>query len=456
LVAVSLSWAVVVDLTPPTERPYVGSSQHNSALELASGYNGLSRLVGRGNELINSNGGFNTGAADGNASESKGGYGPPGGGPGGGGPGGVGENGEKGPLRLLNQQLAGQIGWLLPLAVVGLLVASRQQRLQLPLDRRQGALVLWGTWLLTMVSFFSVAGMFHRYYLVMLAPAVAALVGIGATALWKDYRKPGLRGWVLPVALVGMAAVQDYILWDYEGWPLWLGPGISGLCLAAAGVLVVARLKRRSEVRISQNFLVGAAVVGMLALLVAPAAWASYDVLGGGGGGGGGPVSAGPRPIQTEGGPGGPPGGGPPRGGPGGPGGRDADPALVEYLQANKGDAEYLVAVDRAMGASPIILNTDERVINLTGFEGHDPVFTADEISKLANEGAVRFFMVPDGEADDDGGPGGPGMPMESVTWVQDNCEKVPEEEWQSPDAEGQGGPPGRAPALYDCATGGR
>src|SRR4051794_39190849 len=95
LLVVSLSWAVVVDLTPSTERPYVGSSQNNSALELASGYNGLSRLVGRGNELINPQGGFNLGSASDGQSAQEG---PGPGGPGGG-PGGVGENGEKGPLR---------------------------------------------------------------------------------------------------------------------------------------------------------------------------------------------------------------------------------------------------------------------------------------------------------------------------------------------------------------------
>jgi 4-amino-4-deoxy-L-arabinose transferase-like glycosyltransferase len=454
LLVVSLSWAVVVDLTPSTERPYVGSSQHNSALELASGYNGLSRLVGRGNGLINPQGGFNVGSAD----DGQSAQGPGPGGPGGGGPGGVGENGEKGPLRLLDQQLGGQIGWLLPLAVVGLLVAGSQRRLRLPLGRRQGALVLWGMWLLTMYGFFSVAGMFHRYYLVMLAPAIAALVGIGVTALWKDYRNPGWRGWLLPLTLVGIAAVQDYILWAYEGWPLWLAPGISGLCLVAAGVVAISRLRKGQEVRaISSNLLVGAAVVGMMALLIAPAAWSSYRVFHGGGGGG--PmVAAGPRPAESggPGGPGGPPGGGPPpggppRGGPGGPGGGN-DSALVEYLQANKGNAEYLVATTDAHRASSLILNTDDKVIDANGFEGHDPVFTADEIAGLVDTGAVRFLLT-------GGGPGGSNS--EAASWAQDNCEQVPQEEWQSPDAGEQGGggppgPPGRGQTLYDCGTGGR
>jgi hypothetical protein len=118
---------------------------------------------------------------------------------------------------------------------------------------------------------------------------------------------------------------------------------------------------------------------------------------------------------------------------------------LVEYLQANKGDAEYLVAISDAHRASSIILNTDDKVIDLNGFEGHDPVFTADELAGLVNEGAVRFFLA----------GGGPGSDSESASWVQDNCQQVPQEEWQSPEAKGQGGRPGRAPTLYDCSVGG-
>jgi hypothetical protein len=117
---------------------------------------------------------------------------------------------------------------------------------------------------------------------------------------------------------------------------------------------------------------------------------------------------------------------------------------LLEYLQANKGDAEYLLATSNAMSASPIILDTDEKVINLNGFEGHDPVFRADELAGLVDEGAVRFFLT-------GGGPSSSGM--ESTGWIEDNCEQVPEEEWQSPDAEGQGGPPGGERALYDCSV---
>src|SRR5579884_3096460 len=43
MLTISLSWAVAVDLTPATQRPYVGSTQDNSELSLAFGYNGLNR-----------------------------------------------------------------------------------------------------------------------------------------------------------------------------------------------------------------------------------------------------------------------------------------------------------------------------------------------------------------------------------------------------------------------------
>src|SRR5919112_4397367 len=226
LLVVSLSWAIAVDMTPADQRPYVGSSENNSALNLAFGYNGATRLFGREGAL----GASGQAVQENIQGEMPGGEGF---GPGGGGPGGVGENGEPGPLRLLDEQLAGQIGWLLPLAVIGLLAASWQKRPQLPLERKHKALVLWGMWLLTMGVFFSIAGMFHRYYMVMLAPGVAALVGAGIVALWNDYRSPGWRGWLLPLTLSGMAVLHAYIILTYydQGWSRWLAAVIVGLCV---------------------------------------------------------------------------------------------------------------------------------------------------------------------------------------------------------------------------------
>jgi 4-amino-4-deoxy-L-arabinose transferase-like glycosyltransferase len=270
----------------------------------------------------------------------------------GGGPGGECENGGPGPFRLLDEQLAGQIGWFLPLAVAGLIAAGWQRYPQLPLGRRHRALVLWGTWLLTMVVFFSTAGQFHRYYTVMLAPAIAALVGAGAVALWNDYLSPGRRGWLLPFSLLGMAALHTYILlvYDDEDWSRWLLYAIAGLCLVAAAGLLILRL--RPSLKVSGYYSAGVVATSILTLLIAPTVWATYTVWQDGGR----MATAGPQTVQGSswGGPsGGPPSGHSDR--------RDtADPALMDYLQVNQGDAKCLVATNNARSASPIILAIGE------------------------------------------------------------------------------------------------
>ncbi len=86
-------WVAIVQLWPAGSRPYVGGSQHNSILELTLGYNGFGRLTG--NEV---------GSV--------------------GGAGGIGGRwGSTGVLRMLGSEVGGQIGWLLPAALV-LLVAG--------------------------------------------------------------------------------------------------------------------------------------------------------------------------------------------------------------------------------------------------------------------------------------------------------------------------------------------
>jgi hypothetical protein len=145
----------------------------------------------------------------------------------------------------------------------------------------------------------------------------------------------------------------------------------------------------------------------------------------------------------------------------------------MDYLQANRDGAKYLVATTNAMNGAPIILSTEEPdpVIALGGFMGRDPVLSTEQLADLVDKGAVRFFLIPDRErmeemmaeresGQEDGSTGGWGEPPqnEATSWVQDNCRQVPQELWQSQSASDQGGGgPGmmRAQALYECGSAG-
>ena len=72
----------------------------------------------------------------------------------------------------------------------GLVFTARMPRT----DRTRAALLLWGGWLVVTAGAFSLGqGIIHPYYTVALAPAIGALVGIGATRLWNGRGHPGAR-----------------------------------------------------------------------------------------------------------------------------------------------------------------------------------------------------------------------------------------------------------------------
>lgn len=78
-------------------------------------------------------------------------------------------------------------------------------------DGRRAALILWGGWLLvTGLTFSFMAGIFHQYYTVALAPAVAALVGIGAVQLWRDRHRLWVR--LFAGLAVGLTTATSWML----------------------------------------------------------------------------------------------------------------------------------------------------------------------------------------------------------------------------------------------------
>src|SRR5437016_5646300 len=465
LLAISLSWALVVDLTPASLRPYVGSSQNNSEISLALGYNGINRLIGqfgRGGNATAPDGnrgapptfsGMRPVSANGNAAQE-----PPAG------FGGAFESGAPGPLRLFNEPLAGQIAWLLPMAILGAVALAWQRRPRLQEDRQQQSLVLWGTWLLTMGVFFSVASFFHQYYLTEMAPAICALFGIGLVVMWQDYRRPGWRGWLLPIALIVTVAEQIHILTHYPAWGQWLIPLMLVLCAIAVVVLASARIAPRIGVKVPHaRYLLPALGVGVLALMLTPTAWAAIPVmqnttaqL---------PVAG---PSQANGFSGNFAGR---RGDNGG-----TDQALVSYLLANQGNATYLVATPSSMTADGIILATNKPVMALGGFSGSDPILTTNQLASLVKNGTVRFFLlnsfnggrqlppqildrIPEQFRNrlGNGAAGfGGGQQNALTTWVTQHCSTVPASLWQSASTNsgsGNGFGRGGANQLYDCAT---
>ena len=112
---------------------------------------------------------------------------------------------------------------------------------------------------------------------------------------------------------------------------------------------------------------------------------------------------------------------------------------LLAYLVANRGSAEYLVAVNSSMAAAPIILETRLPVVAMGGFSGGDPAPTAAGLAELVTSGRLRFVM-----AGGRGGPGGgSGVSSERSAWVQANCTLVDPAVY---------GAAGAGSQLYDCA----
>jgi 4-amino-4-deoxy-L-arabinose transferase-like glycosyltransferase len=406
-------WVAIVSLIPASDRPYIGGSQNNSVLGLAFGYNGLGRLSG--NETGSVGGGV---------------------GPGGGGGGGGSMWGATGWTRLFSSEIGGQTAWLLPAAllllVVGMWVTRRAPRT----DPLRAGYVLWGGWLLATAAVFSfMAGIFHPYYTVALAPAIGALVGAGTVALFR-LRRRVLAALMLAVALALTTITAYVLLGRSSSWHPWLASVVGVGLTATAAMLGIGFIRRRV-----------ALLVATVAVVIGLAGPATYAVdtaatahtgsipsagpavsggvggpgggapggrggLGGGfGGAGGGTSGPGPGtagtggPGATAGGFGGAPtgggaggvgtGGG--RGGNGGGGGLlDANTpstALVSALLANASSYRWVAAAIGSNNAAGVQLATGDPVMAIGGFNGSDPAPTLAQFEGWVVAGQIHYFI---------------------------------------------------------------
>ena len=413
-------WVAIVELIPASMRPYIGGSQDNSFLSVTFGYNGLGRLSG---SEVGSVGGGQRGPGSGTESIT----------------------------RLFTQTIGGQISWLLPTAAL-LLIAGLAFRGRRPrTDLRRASYVVWGGWLLVTGLVFSLmAGIFHEYYTVALAPAIAALVGMGACEAWD--RRTHWAGRGVLAAAAGTAAGMGFWLLGrttaYGGWLRW---SVLVVGFAAALLLLLTDRLPRFATAVTVGGAVAAALAGPTAYAVTTVTTPHTGSIvtagpntGGPGGMGRGGVPGGgmPRGGFPGGAPGGlaggMPGGMPPGGFPGGSGqtgGRAGANGMGGLLNASTPSAEVVAALRAeassyrwaaatvgSQNAAGLQLGSGEPVMPIGGFNGSDPSPTLDEFKGYVASGDIHYFMGGGGFRGQNGG-GNSGNEISS--WVQANFTQV-------------------------------
>jgi 4-amino-4-deoxy-L-arabinose transferase-like glycosyltransferase len=404
-----LAWPLAVWLTPAADRPWISGTSDNSIWSLIWGYNGLGRLDGQ--------------------------MGGPGGG---GGPGGNGAGpfgGSAGPFRLLNEALGGQAGWLLGFAIVSIGAVALVAQMKRSDRRAAWVIAVGGGFAVTAIAFSFAKGIIHPYYVSLLAPFGAALVGAGAGLVLQGARGARVFG---PLAVIAGAATEIAVLDVNPGQLDWLKPVLVLVAVTAAVVLANPGSARWRS---------GAIATALAVLMLAPASWA-FQTLGHAASGtfpAGGPASAsfggggagrfgGMRPPMNATGNGasampGPPAFGGATGSNGGfPGGRTgstggfpgarqgggmfggnnaAVTAAVAYAKAHGGGA---VAVSSQQGASGSIINSGADVVAIGGFSGRESQVSIQWFAQQVAAGKIRWVVA------DSGG----GMPNDGRTGSQD------------------------------------
>ncbi|MDT5096617.1 MAG: hypothetical protein QOC76_354 [Mycobacterium sp.] len=214
LIAAAGWWVLTVQLVPATARPYIGGSTDNTVMQLAVGYNGMARILGRDRNR----------AANLAVPATGHGWSRLGGG--------------TGLRRLFTAEMANEISWLLPAALLaiafGCYLLARGR-----LGRGEKALLtMFAGWLLGSALVFSyMSGMVHPYYTVAMAPAVAGLVGIGAVWAWRD--RASWDGRIALAAMIVLTAVWSGILLHRNHFgPVWLPWTVAAVAIAAAAVVL--------------------------------------------------------------------------------------------------------------------------------------------------------------------------------------------------------------------------
>jgi len=400
MVIVGGSWTAVVELTPASARPFIGSTSSNSELGLDFGYNGFGRVGGQqggpSSTKIYPAGEqpplVRPGVA-GNAPESaveKQYFAappvapplPPRA------PAPTGRQRGKpvafasdtlSPVRIFGVGLGDQAGWVVPFAVLAALTLL--PLLRRPRDRRTGVLLALGGWFaieLAALDFSS--GIVHPYYSSALGPGLAAMVGAGSAGLAAMMRSERARtaivGYALTVAAIAFTVgIQLFLIHRY-GDPLWWRIPLVLIAVGALVAIPLARARSNLALGIAVAAVLVAPMVYSFSVWLAPVAGTfptagPYNYAGHGG--------FGVSPLTVL-----------------------SDRALIRFVRTHDPSRPYPLLTASSDQASPLILmGFDANTIG--GYNATDPVLSVSRLANLVAAGKIRYLLI-DGPYDARGG----------------------------------------------------
>jgi 4-amino-4-deoxy-L-arabinose transferase-like glycosyltransferase len=361
-VVVSLAWMSVVTLTPSSDRPYVDGSTHNSVFEQVFVYNGFGRVGEATPDQVLASKGVVPASILGTPPSWD---------------------------RLFHGTFGREAGWLLPAALligVGGLFT-----------RRRSYFILWGGWLLTLVVAFSISEQINPGYTAALSPPIAALIGAGASMLWRSLaqRTTAGRGVPATIAAIGILSVTvayGVLLLRAPGAssPRWVLVAAAATAIVALTFFVIALCAPGH-----QRVVLGAVGIGTAALLVIPAAGAGLLVANSRGFADG-PfetnaaartwkalVVTSPKEVAS----------------------------LVPRFAGLQGTAPYLMAVYTSAVAS-VFANAAQgkEVFPIGGFTGSTPEPTVAQIKRDVREGTFHFVLAIDAHDP-------------RISWIAEHCQ---------------------------------
>ncbi|MEV0669932.1 glycosyltransferase family 39 protein [Mycobacterium sp. NPDC050441] len=375
---VSSGWFVLLTLAwPASSRPYLAGSTDNNFMNLVLGYNGFGRVLGHNHYGMHVDVDPVAHAAGG----QHGGFG------------GFG-NQTQGLARLFTGEFGFEIGWLVPAALLAVVLVLVSRGRAPRTDIVRAGAILFGTWLVIdglVLSFMKTS--VHPYYCLSLVPAVAAMFAIGIQEMWR--RRDDRLGQIgLITMLLGTGVWSFWILGRNASWLPPLRWAILMVAVAATAVLLWAL---RGGHRTAATVALAAALIGGLG------GTTSYMVATLGQPHTGGGPSVGPADPDDD----------------HGHGWHSDNPEVNAMLRA--ATTKWSAAINRSGAAAGLELSTDTAVMAIGGFTGSDPVPTLAQFQTYVADRQIAYYILPESKGSDHGGFFSNNSHTDISDWVKAN-----------------------------------